>query len=600
MSDLAALGSTQRIVSQVADQSMQLLLLGVIGGTNLALELLGSVDAADVQSRRQLRLAGVDAMAVTIASQQHHVQTVRSDVQVGGAGALVLLTSIQNGVDHGLGLNEVLAKVSASIGALQLSLQSRGVNVDVNGIQLVIQPDRTDVLGRDLVLSALFATVAQHDSSGQLLVQLHTIDVVQVLDIIEIGDVDNVITMQSALNVHSLRISGTANQAEVAGLLLLLALRVAVSAQGVDVTNVDLAGTDTGDGALMNLVHDDGNPALIVGDQLRSAGTNLLVLGEQVVDVTTALLNEAAGNCIVLQIVVVSIDLQSSLEAANLGALSHSQNILLVRVAQEVALSLSIIVENIVLHVIFLLVFFIGDAGLFQCLADHSVHDGLLLLGHRINDILNSLLAAFGLLGIFCHFSILLFLSRLFGLSFARVANDNGALIIACNEAILTILAMGHHEIDIGSGVCSCKDKAQLTNLAMNDILAHLLKLVGIDRQRSYIAMLHESLSRLSSFGVVERAIGINAIITILQQGMAQNILRIVMLVVPYQRYGTTIIVLECITSDSPAIAAQQIVSGCPSAKIVIFHFDVSSFFIILVQSEASAARFPPVGLDCY
>ena len=72
------------------------------------------------------------------------------------------------------------------------------------------------------------------------------------------------------------------------------------------------------------------------------------------------------------------------------------------------------------------------------------------------------------------------------------------------------------------------------------------------------------------------------------------------MLVVPYQRYGSAIIVLECITSDSPAIAAQQIVSGCPSAKIVIFHFDVSSFFIILVQSEASAARFPPVGLDCY
>ena len=72
------------------------------------------------------------------------------------------------------------------------------------------------------------------------------------------------------------------------------------------------------------------------------------------------------------------------------------------------------------------------------------------------------------------------------------------------------------------------------------------------------------------------------------------------MLVIPHQRYSSAIIVLECITSDSPAIAAQQIVSGCPSAEIVIFHFDVSSFFIILVQSEASAARFPPVGLDCY
>ena len=323
--------------------------------------------------------------------------------------------------------------------------------------------------------------------------------------------------MQSALDIHGLRISGTANQAEVTSLLLLLALRIAVSAQGVDVTNVHLAGTDTGDGALVNLVHNDGNPALIVGDQLRSAGTNLLVLGEQVVDVTAALLNETAGNCIVLQIVVVGIDLQSSLEAANLGALSHSQNILLVRVAQEVALSLGIIVENIVLHVFFLLVFFIGDAGLFQCLADHSVHDGLLLLSHRINDILNSLLAVFGLLGIFCHLGILLFLSRLFGLSFTRVANDNGTLIVACDEAVFAVFAMSHHEIDIGPRVCSCKDKAQLTNLAVDDVLTHLLKLVGIDRQRSHIAMLHESLSRLSSFGVVERAIGINAIVTILQ-----------------------------------------------------------------------------------
>ena len=269
--------------------------------------------------------------------------------------------------------------------------------------------------------------------------------------------------------------------------------------------------------------------------------------------------------------------------------------------AQEVALSLGIIVENIVLHVFFLLiVFFIGDASLFQCLADHSVHDGLLLLGHRIDDILNSLLAVFGLLGIFCHLGILLFLSRLFGLSFTRVANDNGALIVTCDEAIFAVFAMSHHEIDIGPRICSCKDKAQLTNLAVDDILAHLLKLVGIDGQRSYIAMLHESLSRLSSFGVVERAIGINAIVTILQQGMAQNILRIVMLVIPYQGYGSAVIVLECITSDSPAIAAQQIVSGCPSAEIVIFHFDVSSFFIILVQPEASAARFPQVDLDCY
>ena len=72
------------------------------------------------------------------------------------------------------------------------------------------------------------------------------------------------------------------------------------------------------------------------------------------------------------------------------------------------------------------------------------------------------------------------------------------------------------------------------------------------------------------------------------------------MLVVPYQRYGGAIIVLKRITSDSPTIAAQQIVSGCPSAKIVIFHFDVSSFFIILVQQEVPTARFPPVGLGCY
>ena len=111
-----------------------------------------------------------------------------------------------------------------------------------------------------------------------------------------------------------------------------------------------------------------------------------------------------------------SIDLHSGLQATNGRGLSQIDDLHLVGVAQNVLLSLLIVVKDIVLHgvissfnfirmlhFIFHFVFhfifhfvFLLRLGIFQSLADQSINNGLLLLGEGVKHVLNSLFLGFG------------------------------------------------------------------------------------------------------------------------------------------------------------------------------------------------------------
>ena len=77
-------------------------------------------------------------------------------------------------------------------------------------------------------------------------------------------------------------------------------------------TSVDLTGTDAADRALMNLLHDHGDPTLIAGDTLRSAWAQILIVGEQGLDIINTM----------LELVLLRINLHGSTQAANALALS--------------------------------------------------------------------------------------------------------------------------------------------------------------------------------------------------------------------------------------------------------------------------------------
>ena len=143
------------------------------------------------------------------------------------------------------------------------------------------------------------------------------------------------------------------------------------------------------------------------------------------------------------------------------------------------------------------------------------------------------------------------------------------------NAFLIRLFAMLDDRFDERARVCTSKNQAQFTNITMHDIRTLLLQLICIDRQRIDVAMLNQKLCSLTAFGVVELTIGIHAFVTVLQQRVAEDFIRIRMLMIPNQRNLLTVICLECIFSDNPSVRAFQVITCSPTAKIVIFHFDV-------------------------
>ena len=109
----------------------------------------------------------------------------------------------------------------------------------------------------------------------------------------------------------------------------------------------------------------------------------------------------------------------------------------------------------------------------------------------------------------------------------------------------------------------------------MQNITAVLLQLVGIDRKGFHVAMLNKNLSLLTRLRVVERAIRINALIHVMKQRFTQDVLGIIMLVIPYQRHFHAIALFECTSSNHTTIRTLQVITSGPSRKIVILHFDL-------------------------
>ena len=60
------------------------------------------------------------------------------------------------------------------------------------------------------------------------------------------------------------------------------------------------------------------------------------------------------------------------------------------------------------------------------------------------------------------------------------------------------------------------------------------------------VAVFDQKLGALASLGIIEDTIGVNAIISVLQTGMTENVERVIVLMVPNHRNGLAVILFEC------------------------------------------------------
>ena len=140
---------------------------------------------------------------------------------------------------------------------------------------------------------------------------------------------------------------------------------------------------------------------------------------------------------------------------------------------------------------------------------------------------------------------------------------------------------MSHvHEFNESAGVCAGDNETDLTDNAVHNILIGcLLQSVGIDRQGCDVPVLHQQLGCLTTFRLIEGAIGINTILAILQKSSGQECwwVRCAGGSKPGNRLPITI--LECVMADRPSIGADKIVWVAQPLKSYLgFILNFSSF----------------------
>ena len=72
----------------------------------------------------------------------------------------------------------------------------------------------------------------------------------------------------------------------------------------------------------------------------------------------------------------------------------------------------------------------------------------------------------------------------------------------------------------------------------------------------------------VSSGGVVEVAVSVNALGSVFQSDVAENVVGVVVTVLPDERDNVPIIVCECVVANSSPVTAPNIVLGRPPGEI--------------------------------
>ena len=220
-------------------------------------------------------------------------------------------------------------------------------------------------------------------------------------------------------------------------------------------------------------------------------------------------------------------------------------------------------------------------AGVFQSLANNSVDNSLLLVGHRIKDVGNGLIL---FLSGSHGFTLLTIGFRVFRVFFSMVKLQ---LFTKIEDCLADIVPMSNNVLDKCFGISTRNDKANLLDLAVNHIRTLLPNLIRTDGHRVHVTALDKNFTDLTIRRIVKLAISVNTFRAIKKKCVTKNVCGISMVVIPYKRNFISVVIFKSITTDHTTIAATAVIPCRPATKIVI-HFDLYSSFLVSSPSASS------------
>ena len=196
--------------------------------------------------------------------------------------------------------------------------------------------------------------------------------------------------------------------------------------------------------------------------------------------------------------------------------------------------------------------------------ANHVVDDILLLVRHSVIDFLDG--RTVGML----HRLVLVILAVVLTLDIRlkielKTGVDDG-LVLQLDG--LAVRVLDREVVDDGTRIGASHHEADLTDHAVDDVGRLLHELVCEDGQRRDVAVHHQRLGVLSRVGVVEVTVGVDAIRSILQHRMTENVGGLVVAMLPDQRHGHLVLVLEGIRHDGPTVGALETGLSGPTAEV--------------------------------
>ena len=282
----------------------------------------------------------------------------------------------------------------------------------------------------NLVIAAGVTAVTNQDSACQFLVQLTAHLVLDPCNNIEIGNVQNIVTVQFLLLINGLGVSGTFCQGNNL-FCLLLTLGIA-SCTCFFRSNVSKTGLYTAKRQVLNTVHNLANPGLVAVNKFGRV-VQFLVFWEQSINPVNPII------CLVAQKVLASFFQGQS---AFLGSIKNGFN---VAVGQYIFMLGTTLVKNIFFHIAILLIIVFRFIVIFcsiYCYRNRSIGNLLLAVRHAVKHIPHGFLI-FRFLCFFCGFFFTrFFLCRLCVIMLQAFAKSSIFISTANKSRIFTLFAM--------------------------------------------------------------------------------------------------------------------------------------------------------------
>lgn len=136
--------------------------------------------------------------------------------------------------------------------------------------------------------------------------------------------------------------------------------------------------------------------------------------------------------------------------------------------------------------------------------------------------------------------------------------------------------------VNPGAGVGACEHKAHFADQAVENIISSTLQNLRPDRQRINVAVLERVPHVLRLLGLVEAALGVDAIVALLESRVSEDHRGVRVVVLVDERDLSPVLLIESALADRETVRALQIVLGGVPTKVKGVHVLLLSLGFLL------------------